>query len=163
MCEALPAPDVPTFTACFFDSAISSCKGLRRHRFVHHQTMRREVGEPYRDEVLQRIVVELRLHERIDCERPIRAGEQRVAIRCGARRHFGTQAAACAGAVFGHERLAERLAHALTAQPRDEVRIAAGRERHDQPHRLVRIGGGRMARQRAHKRRGRDRGEQCAA
>ena len=54
--------------------------GLRRHRVVQHDRVRREVGEPDGDEVLERIVAELGLHERIDGQRAVRAGEQRVAI-----------------------------------------------------------------------------------
>ena len=126
---------------------------------VHRDAVRRQVGEPDRDEILQRIVVELGLHERVDGERAVRAGEQRVAVGRRARRHLGAEAAARAGAVLDHEGLAERLAHALAAQPRDEVRIAAGRERHDHAHRLVRIGGVGGARQSGCERRGRDGGQ----
>ena len=77
--------------------------GLGRHRFVQHDGMRREVGEPDRDEILERIVAELGLHERVDGERAVRAGEQRVAV--GRRGHLcGAEAAAGAGAVLDHDR-----------------------------------------------------------
>jgi hypothetical protein len=130
---------------------------------VHRDAVRRQVGEPDRDKILQRVVAELRLHERIDGERAVRAGEQRIAVRGGARRHLGAETAARAGAVLDHEGLAERLAHAFAAQSRDEVRIAASRERHDHAHRPVRIGGVSGARKGRGERRGRDGAKQRAA
>ena len=125
--------------------------------------MRREVREPDRDEILQRIVAELRLHERIDGERSVRAGEQRVAVGRGFRRHVGAEAAARAGAVLDHDRLAEHLLHVLAGDARDEVGVAARRERHDQPDRLVGIGGERHARQHGDERRCGDRAKQHTA
>jgi hypothetical protein len=125
--------------------------------------MRREVGQPDGDEIFERIVVELGLHERIDGQRAVRSGEQRVAVRRCGRDRSSAETAARAGARFNDDRLAERCRHALGDDPRHEVGVAARRERHDQPDRLVRIGGEGLARQHRREWRGCEGGQERAA
>ena len=111
--------------------------------------MRHVAGERDGREILQRIVAELGLHEGIDGERAVRADEQRVAVGRRARHRFGADAAAGAAAVVDHHRLAERARDPFADQAADDVGIAAGRERHDQMDRPVRIGGEGCARHEA--------------
>ncbi|MNV94725.1 hypothetical protein D3C71_1895430 [compost metagenome] len=72
----------------------------------------------------------------------VRAGrgdQQRVAVCRGLGRHVGADGAACARTVIHHDLLAHAGAHLLGDGARQQVRGAAGRERHDQPDRLGRI------------------------
>ena len=62
--------------------------------------------------------------------------QERVAVGRRARHLGGGDGAAGAGAVLHQHRLAHRLAHALPDQARDDVGGAAGRERHQDAHRL---------------------------
>ena len=64
---------------------------------------------------------------------------------------------------FDDDRLAERRRHAFGDDSRHEIGVAAGRERHDQPDRLVGIGGEGRARQQGRERRGGERGQERAA
>ncbi len=68
---------------------------------------------------------------------PVRADQQRIAVGRRARHELGADAAAGAGAVVDHHRLSERLADLIADDAADNVGIAAGRERHDQPDRPV--------------------------
>jgi hypothetical protein len=70
--------------------------------------------------------------------------QQRVAVRRGGCRGLGADHAAGAAAVVDEHLVAELLGELVGDQPPDHVIAAAGRERNDQPHRLVGIvGGGR--------------------
>ena len=85
MCEALPTPLVATLIGAFFDSAMNSGSVLASTLSLRMMHVRHVAGQRHRREILQRIVAELGLHERIDGERPVRADEQRVAVGRGAR------------------------------------------------------------------------------
>ena len=119
---------------------------------VHDDHVRHVAGQRHRREILERIVAELGLHERVDGERPVRADQQRVAVGRGARHHFGADAAAGAAAVVDHHRLPKRHFHLFADDAADDVGIAAGRERHDQMDRPVRIGGEGFTRKQAQRR-----------
>jgi hypothetical protein len=74
--------------------------------------------------------------ERRDRERREVGEQERVIV--GGQRHDGrADVAVGAGAVVDDHRLPERVGERLRDQPRDDVRRAAGRERHDDLHGLV--------------------------
>jgi hypothetical protein len=77
-----------------------------------------------------------------------RRGEQRVAVRLGAKHELRAQIAAGTGAALDDELLAEARRELLRSRAREEVGGAARREGNDDAHRLRRIrlrerGGGR--------------------
>jgi hypothetical protein len=66
--------------------------------------------------------------------------QDRVAVGFGLRDVFGGEVAAGARLVLDHELLTEAFRQMLPGKPRNDVRRAAGRERHDQTYRSRRIG-----------------------
>ena len=86
---------------------------------------------------LQRVVGQL-VERRVD---RMRDGDdqQRVAVGRCFRHQLGADDAAGAGLVLDHELLAEPLAELRADDARQNVVEPARRERHDHPHRLVRI------------------------
>ena len=119
-------------------------RGLRRelrigdddHRTLGDLHERRDVGE--------RIVLE-RIKRGVD--RVARGNQrQRVAIRVGLDALLDAEQAAGAGPVLDDDLRAEPLGEPLRSEARDEVRAAAGGERHDDVHRLRRIFGLRQGR-----------------
>src|SRR6185503_15459499 len=66
--------------------------------------------------------------------------QQRIAVRRRLDRQVDADRAAGAGAVLDEHLLAEPARNVLADEPGDEVEPAAGRERHDEAHRPVRIG-----------------------
>jgi len=108
--------------------------GRRRRRHHHQRRDARQHGD--RHEVLLGVVVELPVEELV---LHVAAGQhqQRVAVRCRARRRLGADIAGGARLVLDDELLAEPLGQPLRRLPRRHIRRAAGDERHDDAHRLV--------------------------
>ena len=123
-------------------SSISSFTVLAGNAGVHHQDVRRGGGQRDRREVLVGVVGRLGVEARIDHE--ARARDQDACSRRARRlrdlRH--ADIAAGAGVVLDIELLLEIFRQLLRDQPRHHVGRAAGRERHDDLHRLVGIAGG---------------------
>ena len=112
--------------------------GFCRHRWVDHDD--HVVGGRKRDrlEVAERIVGHLAEEHRIDGETAdIEQDGVAVGRRLGHLR--GADAAARTADVLDIELLAELLAQFLHHQPGEDIRRAAGRERHDHAHRPCRI------------------------
>ncbi len=146
---------------------LRQCNQLRerfgRNAVVEDDHVRHVAGQCNRRKILERIVAELGLHERIDGERPVRADEQRVAVGRRARHHLRADAAAGAAAVLHHHRLADRLRNLVADHAADNVGIASGREWHNQMDRPLRIGGEGPAWQHCCCRTEAERGDQRAA
>ena len=113
--------------------------GHRHALRVHHDDLRHAGDHADGHEVGLDVVVELRVHRRRD--RVVhRAHEQRVAVGCGARGHAGADRAAGAALVVDDELPAQVLGQHRGQRPREGIGAAAGREGHDQGHRLGRPG-----------------------
>ena len=93
--------------------------------------------------------LQLREHRRVDRDGADVAEEDGVAVGRGLRRRVQADVARGAGAVLDHDLLAEQLGQARLQDAADEVRRAAGRERHDHAHRLVGVLRARPATERA--------------
>ena len=105
---------------------------------VHHERRDRHRGDGDWREILDRIVG-LRAHDHgTDDKLAGGAGEQRVAVRLGARDRGGRDDPATAALVLD-DTVAELRLDLLGPQARDHVHHAAGRARHDQPDRLFRV------------------------
>jgi hypothetical protein len=115
---------------------------LCRHGIVHHQGVRAYRDIDDRSQIL-RHVIGRRLVDG-DCEREAaRRVEERVAVSRGADHRLGPDDAGGSGAVLDHELLPPALAELLRQQTRHHIDAAAGRHRHDDAHRPVRIVGAR--------------------
>ena len=77
---------------------------------------------------------------RTDDERPLRRGEQGVAVRLGAGDIFGAEVLRRAGAVLDHDGLAELGGQMLAEDARHQIAVRAGRQRDDDADGLARIG-----------------------
>jgi hypothetical protein len=75
----------------------------------------------------------------VDGQRPRRTRKQRISIRCGRCDIRRADVAAGAGLVFDHHRLIPALAEILRDDPRQHVGGSSGRERHDDPNRVIGI------------------------
>src|SRR4029079_9149063 len=108
------------------------------HRWVYHHDERRthDAGD-WRD-ITSKVEAQLFVERCIDgtwwMDR-----EQRVAIRRRTDDGFGTDIGTSPGPVFDDEWLAEMVGEPLPDQSRDQIGIAAGRERNDDVYRLARI------------------------
>ncbi len=102
------------------------------------------------------------MHQRIDGQRPVRADQQRVAVRLRVRDELSADAAASAAAIFHDNRLVQLLRHLVADQAADDVGITPGRERHDHVDRPVRIGGEGALRQQSDDRRQTEAGDEGA-
>src|SRR5262249_7327574 len=71
-------------------------------------------------------------------QRRIHGSQERVTVRRRLRDLNRSERRVGARTIFDHHRLAERLAHLLGDDPRQDVGGAAGRKRHDDPDRTVR-------------------------
>ncbi len=114
-------------------------QGARRHLGIDHHHRLRVTQQRDRHEVVERVVVELRVQMAVGDER-IGVDEQGVAIGAGARRLLHADIPRGAAAVLHQDLLAERVGEARCEQARDGVDASAGRKRHDHADRLVRIG-----------------------
>jgi hypothetical protein len=95
---------------------------------------RREVGD--------RVVRQLREHQRREHRNDDRRQHQHAAVGGRILDRLGDDPAARAGAVLNHHRLLQLVLHAVGDQPRGDVGRAAGGEADEQPHRLVDLGEG---------------------
>ena len=109
----------------------------RRRRMAHQQLGHfRHHGD--RHEILLGVERQFRLQRRVDGV--VRRGEQqRVAVGRGLGGRVGCDHAARAAAVLDHERGLQIVRHPRGDEPRHQIDRAAGRERHDQPDRPLRI------------------------
>ena len=64
--------------------------------------------------------------------------KETVSVWLGSRDQFRNQAAAGAGALLDHQRLAQSFGDAPRQEPRQGIKVTADAERHDQPNRAVR-------------------------
>ena len=103
--------------------------GLERRRHQRHQRDRLEI--------LERIVGELGVEERVHHQRAVDRQQQRVAVGLGLGHGLGADDGVGAGAVVDDDLLAEVLAHLLADQPAEHVGRSARRERHDQRDRAT--------------------------
>ena len=107
-------------------------KGLHRHAGVHDQ----HIGLAAQDgdvlEVLDRVVAQVGLHQRIGQVAALRRGDQRIAVGLGARDELCAYRAARAGFVFHDDGHAQGAAQRFGVLAGHDVDRAAGRERHDQ-------------------------------
>jgi len=92
-----------------------------------------------RREALDRIERQLAVEEGIEVERAAAGGQQRVAVRRGARDRGGGDVAVGAGPVLDHDGLTEPSRQFLADRAGDGVDRAAGRDRHHDVNRLGRI------------------------
>src|SRR5579872_7384720 len=81
-------------------------------------------------EVAQRLVAERRIEREVRGQRRVGGEQKRVAVRRRLGDHLGADAAAGAGTVDDHHRLAPRLAQAVAELARQNVDGAARRVRH---------------------------------
>jgi hypothetical protein len=127
--------DIVSWPGFDFASAMSSFTFLAG---TDGCTARRLGAEPtsvYRRQIMFDAVRDVRMQPRIDRE-AVRGHEQRVAVRCRARDGFCADEAITAGTIVDEELLTHCLGKALRETPREDVRAARGRERHDHAHRL---------------------------
>ncbi len=115
------------------------------HRRVDHQHVLVVHEQHDRDEVLEEVVVELGdvvhrpgLADAVGSSREV----DHVAVRSTLRHDLGPDVARSAGAVVDDDRLAEELLHLLGDGARFDVGTAAGREPHDETHRMGRVRAG---------------------
>ena len=104
---------------------------------IHHQDLRIDADHADRLEVLDRVVGRLG-DRRKDRHHRRPAPEQRVAIGRRTGHGLSRNGAVAADPILDHELLPERLAQALAGQARNDVDVAAGRERDDDPDRPLR-------------------------
>ena len=114
----------------------------RVHRDVDvaDQRGRHQRDQRDRREVLERIVGELAVEERVHHQRAVDRHQQRVAVGAGLGDRLRADDGVGAGAVVDDDLLAEVLAHLLADQPAEEIGRPARRERHDQRDLARRIG-----------------------
>ena len=120
--------------------------------------MGRGTGQRDRREVALAVVGHLPEQALVHRERTERADGERVAVRRRLRHHFVAEHRAGTRTVLDDHRLAEGLGEPLAEQATDEIRTAAGAERHDDAHRparpglgrRLRLGGGRHRQQHCH-------------
>ena len=110
--------------------------GPHREHWVNGENLRRGTDHADRSEVLDRVVWQLLLQDRIDRESRRARKKQRVAIGRGSRADFGADDAAGAGAVVDDDLLAELLAQFCCKHAAEDVVAAARWKRDDHPHRL---------------------------
>ena len=136
---ALPTPLVAMLIWAFFDKRNQVGDGLGLDLAVENDDVRHVAGQRDRREIFQRIVAELRLHERVDRQRTVRGDQQRVAVGRRPCHGLGADAAAGAATVVDHHGLAEGVRYAVADDAADDVGIAAGGEGHDQADRPLGI------------------------
>ena len=90
--------------------------------------------------------IEAELGEEVlaDHQRPLRRGQQRVAVGLRASHHLGAEVLRGAGAMLDDHRLAPLRRQLVGDDPRNGVEVGAGRRRHDDLDRPVRVGGLRL-------------------
>ena len=88
----------------------------------------------------RRIEAELGKEALADHQRPLRRGEQRVAVGLGAIDDLGAEILRGARPVLDHHRLAEFRRQMLGEDARHQIAVGAGRQRHDDADRAGRIG-----------------------
>ena len=98
---------------------------LERRIRLHQQDVRRRTQQRDRGEILERVVGQLRVQERIG---RMAAGDhqQGVAVRWRNRQRLRGDHAAGAGPVFDHDRLAPFLRHRFTERARQNIDGATG-------------------------------------
>ena len=142
--------------------AVEELTGLRfgerdefRHRFRRNIRIdRHQVRHPCDDgdrlDVLDRIVGHVLLNILVDRVGARRADDEGVAVRIGLGDEIGGDVAACARLVLDDELLAVFFRELLRHEAAENVGGAAGGERHDEFHRMVRprCGFGRAAQER---------------
>ena len=116
------------------DELLHRCRGDFR---IHQQHVRDRGDHAHRHE-LRRVVPELRIEQPVDHQRRRRRGEQRVAVGLGLVRRGRADVAGGARPVVDDHRLAPLLRQLLADVARQQIGAAAGRERHDDAHRLLR-------------------------
>ena len=107
---------------------------IRRHREA--EPVPRDLGD--RREILLRVVVDVLEHERDEHRHRDRREEERGAVGGRALEGVDRDASARAGPVLDHHRLPEALPEGVGDQARDDVRLPAGGDGHDDPDRLLR-------------------------
>ncbi|MNT17667.1 hypothetical protein D3C72_1528290 [compost metagenome] len=117
-------------------------QGLGRYVDVRHQHVRRARQLRDRGEILDRVVAQVAAHQRVGQMGALRRGDQRVAVRLGARHALAADGAAGAVAVFDDDRRAQRLAQRFRVDAADQVDGSACGERHDQGDGAGRVGVG---------------------
>jgi hypothetical protein len=91
-------------------------------------------------EVTDRVVAQLAEQRQVGAVRRVEADEQGVAVGRRARRGLGADVAAGTALVFDDDGLTELVAQTQGQRARHVVQHAGGRRRHDDAHRLVRVG-----------------------
>ncbi len=122
----------------------------------HH----RDVGDGR--EVALGVVADPRQHGGVDRHRPDGAGDEGVAV-VGACRRLHRRRAGAAAAVLHDDGVRPAPAQLLGDEARDDVGALAGREGHDQPHRPLGPGGGRLGQRRRGEEAERQRAQGAAA
>ena len=112
---------------------------LGGHRRMDDEHVRIARDERNRRQVLQRVERHLAAVQRRVGREVVRLQDQRVAVRRRARDGFGRDQRVAARTVLDHDLLAHALRHLRGDDAREDVRSAAGRERHEHLDRLVRI------------------------
>jgi hypothetical protein len=105
--------------------------GARRHLRIDHEDRGHDRHHRDRDQIAPRIEVQPE-QAGIDRERPCRGQHEGVAIRRAARRVFGADRAADAGAVLDEHGLPQHGGQLLRHDARGEVRGTTGREGRDE-------------------------------
>ena len=118
---------------------------FRRDAGIEHQHIGRGADHRDRLEVVDRVVGQLGAERRRHAMRARGDQADRVAVRRGLGDDIDAEIAAGAGAVLDDELLAELGREFLRHQAADDVGGGAGRERHHDAHRLVRIARPRCA------------------
>ena len=111
---------------------------LHRHARIHGERHRRRRGEAERHEIPKDVERQLRIERRVE-RMGARHEEQRVAIGGRPRHRLGADVAARANAVLDNDLLVPELCPFVGDHAGGEIGRAAGRERHDEVHRLRRI------------------------
>ena len=112
-----------------------------RQRRIDHQHERHAREERDRREVLARIVGKVLAHGDVDREHRARRHHDGVAVRRRVRDRRGRRHAAAARPVLHHERLAQALLEPLAQHAGEQAGHPAGRKRHDEGDRPVRVVG----------------------
>ena len=115
-----------------FSMSMTSCSVFGRHLDVGGQRGRHRGDQRDRHEVLERIVGQVGVEERVHHQRAVDRQQQRVAVGLGLCDRLRADDGVGAGAVVDDDLLAELLAELQSDQPADEIRRPARRERHDQ-------------------------------
>ena len=93
-----------------------------------------------RNQVFERVIRQLRIQRRIDCEVAGLSQHHRVAVGRRLRCKVDTDVAACAGFVIDHDNPLQRLGELVRDYARENIRTASRRKRNDQANRFRRIG-----------------------